>query len=181
MVKKQTAKEDVNQNSNSRRGFLTKLWIALGVVALVEFIAVGFAFLRPSKPAARQKNAAAIVTAGGVNSFAPDSVTAFVRGRFYLSRLTDGGFLALSRKCTHLGCTVAWSATENKFVCPCHASAFDIGGNVISPPAPRALDMYAVTIENDMVKVDTGQPIKRSEFRSEQIAYPRKNSDRITG
>ena len=174
MSKKQSVNEAVNQKDNSRRSFLTKLWFALGLVALAEFIAVAFAFLRPAKPAARRQNAEAVVTAGEVNSFAPDSVTAFVRGRFYLSRLADGGFLALSRKCTHLGCTVPWVAQENKFVCPCHASAFDISGNVISPPAPRALDIYAVTIENDMVKVDTGTPIKRSEFNAGQVVYPKK-------
>jgi len=170
-----------NSPSHSRRSFLTKLWFALGLVALAEFIAVAFAFLRPGKPEARRENADAILAAGEVNSFTPNSVTAFVRGRFYLSRLADGGFLALSRKCTHLGCTVPWVATENKFVCPCHASAFDISGNVISPPAPRALDMYAVMIENDMVKVDTGKPIKRSEFKTEQVVYPKKVSDRIAG
>jgi len=170
-----------NSPSHSRRSFLTKLWFALGLVALAEFIAVAFAFLRPGKPEVRRENADAIVAAGEVNSFTPNSVTAFVRGRFYLSRLADGGFLALSRKCTHLGCTVPWVAKENKFVCPCHASAFDISGNVISPPAPRALDMYAVMIENDMVKVDTGKPIKRSEFKTEQVVYPKKVSDRIAG
>jgi cytochrome b6-f complex iron-sulfur subunit len=181
MVKKQTAKEEVNQKGNSRRSFLTKLWYALGFVALVEFIVVAFAFLRPGKPAARRENAEAIVTAGEVDAFAPDSVSAFVRGRFYLARLADGGFLALSRKCTHLGCTVPWVAKENKFACPCHASTFDISGNVINPPAPRALDIYAVIIENDIVKVDISKPIKRSEFRAEQVVYPRKVSDRITG
>ncbi len=181
MVKKQTAKEEVNQKGNSRRGFLTKLWYALGFVALAEFIAVAFAFLRPGKPEARPENVAATVTAGEVDSFAPGSVTAFVRGRFYLARLADGGFLALARKCTHLGCTVPWVANENKFACPCHASAFDISGNVISPPAPRALDIYAVTIENDIVKVDAGKPIKRREYRTDQVVYPKKISDRITG
>jgi cytochrome b6-f complex iron-sulfur subunit len=174
MVKKQTVKEDVNQNGNSRRSFLTKLWFALGLVALAEFIAVAFAFLRPGKPAKRRENADLIVTAGEVKSFAPESVTAFVRGRFYLSRLADGGFLALSRKCTHLGCTVPWVAKENKFACPCHASAFDITGNVISPPAPRALDIYPISIENDIVKVDTSKPIKRGEFKAEQVVYPKK-------
>jgi len=181
MSKKQSVNEAVNQKDNSRRSFLTKLWFALGLVALAEFIAVALAFLRPAKRAARREKAEAIITAGEVDSFSPDSVTAFVRGRFYLSRLADGGFLALSRKCTHLGCTVPWVAAENKFVCPCHASAFDIAGNVVSPPAPRPLDIYAVTIENEMVKVDTGKPIKRSEFKSGQVVYPKKNSDRLTG
>jgi cytochrome b6-f complex iron-sulfur subunit len=63
---------------------------------------------------------------------------------------------------------------ENKFVCPCHASAFDITGNVISAPAPRALDIYTVTIENNIVKVDTGKQLKRGEFRIEQVIYPEK-------
>jgi cytochrome b6-f complex iron-sulfur subunit len=181
MLKKQPDQEEVNQKGNSRRGFLTKLWFALGFVALAEFMAVAIAFLRPGKPQALPENAAAMVPAGDVDSFAPNSVTAFVRGRFYLARLADGGFLALARKCTHLGCTVPWVAIENKFACPCHASAFDITGNVISPPAPRALDIYAVVIENDIVKVDTGKPIKRSEFKAEQVVYSRKVSDRITG
>jgi cytochrome b6-f complex iron-sulfur subunit len=72
-------------------------------------------------------------------------------------------------------------AAENRFICPCHGSSFDITGNVISPPAPRALDMYPVIIENDIVKVDTRKPIKRGEFRSEQVTYPKEFSDRITG
>ncbi len=158
----------------SRRSFLTKLWIGLGVFALAEFVGVIFAFLRPRKPKVVEKNLDAIITAGAVDKFAPNSVTAFVRGRFYLSRLEDGGFLALSRKCTHLGCTVPWIEEEKKFACPCHASTFDITGNVINSPAPRALDIYPVFIENNIVKVDTGKSIKRSEFRAEQATYPKK-------
>ena len=159
----------------SRRNFLTKLWFALGFVALAEFIAVAFAFLRPGKPEAH-RDADAFVTAGAVNTFVPDSVTAFVRGRFYLVRLADGGFLALSRKCTHLGCTVPWVEQEKRFACPCHASAFDITGNVISPPAPRPLDIHPITIENDIVKVDTGRTLKRSVFKADQVVYPVKKA-----
>ena len=165
----------------SRRSFLNILWLSLGLVALVEFITVAFAFLRPDKSKALREKSDAIVSAGALDQFMPDSVTAFVRGRFYLARLADGGFLALSRKCTHLGCTVPWVAAENRFICPCHGSSFDITGNVIHPPAPRALDMYPVLIENEIVKVDTGNPLKRSKFRADQVAYPRKLSDRITG
>ena len=162
-----------SENKLSRRSFLTKLWIGLGFIALVEFVWVVIAFLRPRRPRLSEANAEAIITAGPVESFAPGSVTAFVRGRFYLARLEDGGFLALSRKCTHLGCTVPWIEKENKFECPCHASAFDITGNVISPPAPRALDIYKVLIENNIVKVDTDKLIKRSDYRSEQATYPK--------
>jgi cytochrome b6-f complex iron-sulfur subunit len=168
------SKKNDKNSQTSRRSFLTWLWLILGGVALVEFIVVGISFLRPRKSKAGRENPAAIVTAGNVDKFTPRSVTAFVRGRFYLTRLEDGGFLALSHKCTHLGCTVPWDEKELKFMCPCHGSAFDITGEVIGAPAPRALDIYPTTIENKTVKVDIRKPIKRSSFRLEQVTYPKK-------
>jgi len=173
MASTKTEQKKENQKGHSRRNFLNKLWIVLGFVALAEFIAVAVAFLRPGKLKALQDRNDAVINGGPINKFSPNSVTAFVRGRFYLARLEDGGFLALSRTCTHLGCTLPWVEKEKKFVCPCHASAFDITGNVINAPAPRALDIYAVNIENDLVKVDTAKRTKRSEFKTEQVVYPK--------
>ena len=156
----------------SRRGFLKKLWIGLGIVALVEFVGICLAFLKPRKPPAKEGVFGGVIEAGPVKSFEPDSVTAFVQGQFYLSRLKDGGFLAISRECTHLGCTVPWDAERNQFICPCHASAFDITGDVVSPPAPRALDIYPVIIENNIVTVDTGRRIRREGFNISQTVKP---------
>ena len=48
---------------------------------------------------------------------------------------------------------VPWEAPQNQFVCPCHASAFDARGDVLNPPAPRALDLFPVIIEAGLVKV----------------------------
>jgi cytochrome b6-f complex iron-sulfur subunit len=164
--------EEAVATEPSRRSFLNKLWIGLGLVALAEVVAIVFSFLRSNKLKPRQADSNAMVTAGAVNTFEVNSVTAFVRGRFYLARLEDGGFLALSRKCTHLGCTVPWVEKKTRFACPCHGSAFDITGSVINSPAPRPLDIYPIFIENNVVKVDTSKPIKRSEFRAEQVSYP---------
>ena len=158
--------------TSSRRSFLNKIWIGLGVLVLLEFVGLVFAFLLPRKTKASKQDPGSIVTAGSVDSFAVDTVTAFIRGRFYLVRLADGGFLALASKCTHLGCTVPWVSAENKFLCPCHASAFDIKGDVISAPAPRPLDIHPLTIENNMVKVDTGELIRRQRFKTEQVVHP---------
>ena len=160
----------------TRRSFLNILWLILGGVALAEFVAVAFAFLRPRKLKARGEDTDSIITAGAVERFAPNSVTAFVKGKFYLARLEDGGFLALSRTCTHLGCSVPWIEKEMKFACPCHGSAFDITGDVIDAPAPRALDIYPMTIENQIIKVDTREPIKRSTFSIDQVTYLRKKA-----
>ena len=164
--------EEAAASEPSRRSFLSKLWIGLGLVALAEIVAVVFAFLRSNKSKAREADSDAMVTAGAVSKFEPNSVTAFVRGRFYLARLEDGGFLALSRKCTHLGCTVPWVEKEMKFACPCHASAFDITGDVINSPAPRPLDIYPIVIENNVVKVDTSKPMKRNQFEVSQVVHP---------
>ena len=159
--------------TTTRRSFLAWLWLGLGIVAMTEAVWVVISFLRPPKPRVEDEISGNIIEAGRVESFEPGTVTAFPRGNFYLARLEDGGFLAVSRTCTHLGCTVPWVSAEKSFVCPCHASAFDITGNVISAPASRALDLYEVFIENNVVSVDTRNRIRRSEFRKEQVVYPR--------
>jgi nucleotide-binding universal stress UspA family protein len=51
----------------------------------------------------------------------------------------SGELTALSAKCTHLGCTVAWNTTEAVFECPCHGSRFGPSGAVAQGPASRPL------------------------------------------
>ena len=155
----------------SRRSFLNVLWGALGLAALAEFVWLAVSFLRPAKAGSATSAAHTVVPAGAVASFAPGTATAFQRGEFYLVRLDDGGILALSCKCTHLGCTVPWVEKEKKFLCPCHASAFDMTGSVISSPASRPLDLYPVAVENNIIMVDTSRRIKRSGFDQKQVVY----------
>ena len=158
----------------SRRSFLNRLWVLLGALTFAELIVMVIAFFKPRKPGTDAAKQNAIIVAGNVDRFEPGTVSAFVRGKFYLARLEDGGFLALSRSCTHLSCTVPWVSGENKFICPCHSSEFDIRGEVISPPAPRALDLYPVSIENNVLKVDTSKLNRRSAFAADQVTYPKK-------
>jgi cytochrome b6-f complex iron-sulfur subunit len=77
--------------------------------------------------------------------------------------------LALSRICTHLGCSVPWDEEKKKFVCPCHGSTFNMTGEVLTAPAPRPLDTYPVRIENGIVKVDISEPQKRQRFDPSQV------------
>jgi cytochrome b6-f complex iron-sulfur subunit len=155
----------------SRRSLLNKIWVGLGLVVLAEIVWLVVSFLRPRKPRTKGGAESTIVVAGPAEGFDRNTVTAFPRGQFYLSRLEDGGFLAISRKCTHLGCTVPWVEEEKRFACPCHGSTFDITGNVTQAPAPRALDLFPVVIENNVVKVDTVKRIKRSAFEAAQVKY----------
>ncbi len=165
---------DAVSTRQGRRSFLGWLWVGLGLVVLAELVAVIVAFLRPRDPHARGTAPDAVVEAGHMERFPVNSVTAFVRGKFYLCRMDNGGFLAVSRRCTHLGCTVPWVEEKSRFECPCHASAFDIRGDVLAQPAPRPLDLFPVVIENELVKVDTSKPMRRTAFREEQVVHPRK-------
>jgi Rieske Fe-S protein len=82
-------------------------------------------------------------------------------------------FTIISNRCTHLGCPTQangptgailgqktiFEHTKNGKVkldpvvpagygCPCHGSQFDVEGNRIAGPAPRALDRYGFEIDN---------------------------------
>ena len=77
------------------------------------------------------------------------------------------GIAAISLVCSHLGCIV--SQTDSGFSCPCHGSAFDLRGDVLNPPAPRALDLFPVRIENGVVKVDVRRPRRRTAYSPSQV------------
>jgi cytochrome b6-f complex iron-sulfur subunit len=155
----------------TRRGFLTRLWKVLGLVALAELGVFTISMLRPGKKFQRENPEAAIKTAGNVEDFALNSVTADRVNKYFIVRTEDGGFLALSLTCSHLGCSVLWEEGKKQFICPCHSSAFDRYGNVINSPAPAPLDYYPVVIQAGKVRIDLNQKKKRRKFEKNQLTY----------
>ena len=57
-----------------------------------------------------------------------------------LSRDPDGTVHAVSARCTHLGCILAWNDAERTWDCPCHASRFAGDGSVLQGPAVHPLE-----------------------------------------
>lgn len=165
---KQNEQTNPKSENVSRRDFLKMGMSAVSAVALLELGGVGLMFMRPRKV---EGAFGGRVNAGPVSSFPEGSVVEFPNGRFFLIRTQDGGFLAFYQRCTHLGCSVTWQAGENQFFCPCHASSFDLNGDVQNPPAPRALDLFAVSIEDEKVIVDTGQKLSRDAFSPDQLVF----------
>ena len=56
-----------------------------------------------------------------------------------VSRDGDGQIVAVSARCTHMGCIVQWNPAESTWDCPCHGSRFAQDGEVIEGPAVEGL------------------------------------------
>jgi cytochrome b6-f complex iron-sulfur subunit len=153
----------------SRGDALKTIWLALGGLVSLEITGLGFAYMQPRLA---EGEFGSLIQVGAVDNFPAGSVTHVPNGRFYLSRLQDGGFLAIYQRCTHLGCNVPWDQAQGAFVCPCHNSQFTQEGDLLTPPAPRPLDLFQVIIEDGQVKVDTSSPLPRQKFDSAQVVYP---------
>ena len=142
----------------NRRGFLS--WATAGAAALLATgaaWAIAFVrFLFPSvyyEPPERFKI--------GIPADFPLDTPTFLPGqKIYVFRDRQKGFSCVSGVCTHLGCTINWSASDHRFHCPCHGSVFDRDGHVVSGPAPRALEWLEVSLAKDgRLVVDKGRVV----------------------
>lgn len=74
---------------------------------------------------------------------------------FILVRSNESAFQALSAVCTHLGCEVRHNRFG--FRCPCHGSAFDYTGKVITGPATESLVSYPIVKEGSRLVVSVNR------------------------
>lgn len=65
------------------------------------------------------------------------------------------GLIALYQRCVHLGCRVPFCGQSQWFECPCHGSKYNQAGEFTLGPAPRGMDRFPITIQNNRVMVDT--------------------------
>jgi cytochrome b6-f complex iron-sulfur subunit len=156
-------------NKVSRRDFLNIVWGAAGIIAVTELGLTGLRFLSPRTV---EGQFGGLFNLGSPDQYPPGSVTPVEAGRFYLVRLEDGGLLAIYRRCTHLGCAVPYNQATGQFVCPCHGSAFTADGDVLNAPAPRPLDLFTLSINDEgEILVDTGTAIERDHPDPEAVVY----------
>jgi menaquinol-cytochrome c reductase iron-sulfur subunit len=64
--------------------------------------------------------------------------------------------IAVSSRCTHVGCPVRWTEAAERFICPCHGSVFNVRGEVTGGPAVRPLDRFYTRLDAQTGLVEVG-------------------------
>lgn len=75
------------------------------------------------------------------------------KGDIIIIRTSNSVYIALSKVCTHQGCTVTYNSSNNNLPCPCHGSLYNINGTVINGPAPNALKNYNVSLSGNILTI----------------------------
>ncbi|MGI9607773.1 MAG: ubiquinol-cytochrome c reductase iron-sulfur subunit [Acidimicrobiales bacterium] len=155
-------------NELTRRALLGRTWMAgAGLIAgagawttwdlLQPLPSAGFGGLVRAVPPQ------AVPDAGAVEVAAAKS---------FLVRI-EGELVALSEKCTHLGCRVPYCESSNRFECPCHGSVFNRAGELLTGPSPRGLDRHPVELGDDgLLYIDTGSKVDGAPPGTETIDEP---------
>jgi cytochrome b6-f complex iron-sulfur subunit len=74
-----------------------------------------------------------------------------------VSGIKETGLVGLYQKCVHLGCRVPWCQTAQWFECPCHGSKYNRVGEKRGGPAPRGLDRWPISLNDDgTIQINTG-------------------------
>jgi len=160
---KSTISETVNDNSkNSKRDFLSKIFILFGLVFAYGLLAFeGLFFIVPKK----RKTDKIKIYGGRLKQYKLGTVRAFydLEGHEILIMRNESGLRAFSSVCPHLGCRVHWEGDKNEFFCPCHKGIFNSKGVAISgPPADAHQSLKKVSVEVDeksqIVYIEVNKP-----------------------
>jgi catechol 2,3-dioxygenase-like lactoylglutathione lyase family enzyme len=113
------------------------------------------------------------VECGNVRDYAPGDVKTFSKGKFFVVR-RDGGFIALSRWCTHRKGLLSWKPDHWCFYCPMHGATYDRKGEntsyYIDVPPLRA---HPLSISKDgTITVRPDEIIEREKFEQSQLVMP---------
>ena len=144
-----------------RRSFVT--WGSAGLVALWSAVSLSLgAVLRFLKPSVFYEPPQDFKIGTPADfSFGPPTFLA--EQKIYVFRDREKGFAVANAVCTHLGCTVGYFQSDERFHCPCHGSVFGTDGVVQHGPAPRPLEWFEVTLARDgQLRVDKDHPVAAS-------------------
>ena len=76
-----------------------------------------------------------------------------ISGSMIVINTGNNTYVALSKVCTHSGCSVTYNSSNNNLPCPCHGSLFSIDGSVLNGPATAPLRKYTVTVDGNILTI----------------------------
>ena len=135
--------------TDSRRNFLH---LAIGTLATLFSASLLYPLFQYLWPRGDRSGGEGRIGIPLEEMLAGQSRIVFVRGEPVLLIREANKVVALSAACTHQSCIVKYKG-GGVILCPCHASAFDMSGNVTAGPAPRPLPSYPVRIEGNQIVV----------------------------
>jgi len=160
------------EQETTRRSFLAKLSLWIGGMAVGGSV---FAAVRALIPNVLYEPSKKVKV--GTLDFLPEGATFFKDAKAFVFKQSAGGkskIHAISAVCTHLGCIIQHTESEESksgirdkstigFSCACHGSQFTIDGDVVKGPAPEPLPWLAVSVSPDdgQLIVDTGRIVER--------------------
>lgn len=91
---------------------------------------------------------------------------------------SDIPYVAISNRCTHVGCPVHFAAPSAHFLCPCHGGVYGLRGEVTGGPPVRPLDRFYTRVAGGRVEVGARFSLD-SHFH--RFPHPRDPSQHLDG
>jgi menaquinol-cytochrome c reductase iron-sulfur subunit len=94
------------------------------------------------------------------------------------SKGSDLPYVAVSNRCTHVGCPVHYAQAARMFLCPCHGGVYGARGQVMGGPPVRPLDRFYTRVVAGRVQVGARFSLD-SHFN--RFPHPRDPSQHLDG
>lgn len=135
-----------NHSLYGRRDFLTRA----GLACLSGVILGGIGLIvRPLWPKGHASSSL-LIPAGRPEDYRIGEINQKLLAKHGLwIRRTPDGFMAMSARCTHLGCKLRYLPGAAQFHCMCHGSLFAENGEVLRGPAIRPMERVFISLSSD--------------------------------
>jgi cytochrome b6-f complex iron-sulfur subunit len=156
----------IDESPCSRRDFMKDIIKGAGHIAIGSFVV---SYLNacsddsnPTSPSGSENNADIQITIdlsksennvlntiGGTIAISSNALD--VNGMLII-RTEQTSVTALSRTCTHQGCTIP-NFQNSISTCPCHGSQYNTSGSVVNGPATQSLRKYTVSVSGNIMTI----------------------------
>jgi len=154
------------KDASPRRGFLTQfLAIVIGGIAGLFPLIVGLLVFFDPLRSRRKEGGEGFVKVAALDALLvgkPRRVTVYDDridawnlfpkepiGVVFLLREGKADVKAFSDVCPHAGCHVDWDPNRDVYQCPCHASTFQLDGDLADEKSPSARGLDSLEVEQD--------------------------------